>query len=241
MVRPLAPFRLRGVIWYQGESNVIAYHDGLRYADKLAMLIGAWRAAWREPELPFYFVQVAPFRYSTRRDPLSHTPEELPRLWAGQVAALRVPGTGMVPVSDLVDDLNDIHPGHKRIVGERFAALALARTYGQTGRAWSGPLFAGCTFRGAEAIVAFDHADGLAVRGGAEPAEFELAAADGPFVPARAVIRGDTVVVASPQVPHPARVRLGWSETAQPNLVNAAGLPAGSFQSDLPPWSGVGR
>ncbi len=237
MVRPLAPYALRGVIWYQGESNLIAYHDGLHYADKLRVMIAAWRAAWHAPDLPFYYVQIAPFRYSRRHDPRPHAPDELPKLWEAQAAALRIPHTGMVPTTDLVADVDNIHPDHKLVVGDRLAALALARTYGRPDEAGEGPSFARLEIDGARAIVHFDHgAGGLASGDGRPLTDFELAGADGRFWPALAVIRGDTVAVTSPEVAAPAAVRLGWSETARPNLVDGAGLPAYPFRSNGPTW-----
>jgi sialate O-acetylesterase len=238
MVHPLAPFAVRGVIWYQGESNLIAYNDGLRYADKLAVLIGAWRGAWSRPDLAFYYVQIAPFLYSQRKDPLPHLAEELPKLWEAQAAALGIPHTGIVPTTDLVDDVSNIHPAHKRDVGGRLAALALAETYGRRGLVWAGPAFARLEIRGAKAVVQFSNAsDGLASRDGKPLTDFEIAGADCVFVPADAVIRGNTVVVSNSKVAAPVSVRLGWSETARPNLTNGAGLPAYPFRSNGPVWS----
>jgi sialate O-acetylesterase len=239
MVRPLAPFAMRGVVWYQGESNLIAYNDGLRYADKLAALIGAWRGAWNRTDLPFFSVQIAPFLYTQRKDALPHSAEELPKLWEAQAAALRIPHTGLVPTTDLVDDLSNIHPAHKREVGERLAALALAETYGRRGLTWAGPEFARLEIDGSEAVVFFNNAnDGLASRDGKPLTGFEIAGTDGAFVSAEAVIRGQTVVVSNPKVVVPVAVRLGWSEAAQPNLVNHAGLPAYPFRSNGPAWTG---
>ena len=237
MVQPLAPFALHGVIWYQGESNLIAYNDGLRYADKLRVMIDAWRAAWRQPALPFYYVQIAPFLYTGRKDPLPHSAEELPKLWEAQAAALRIPHTGLVPTTDLVDDVGNIHPAHKREVGERLAALALSETYERNGLMWAGPAFAKLEMQAATAVVHFRNAGGgLASRDGKPLTDFEIAGADGVFAPAGTVIRGDTVVVSSPQVAAPVAVRFGWSETARPNLVNRAGLPAYPFRSNGPVW-----
>jgi sialate O-acetylesterase len=243
MVRPLAPFALRGVIWYQGESNLIAYNDGLRYADKMRVFIDSWRSAWNRTEtataagageaMPFYFVQIAPYRYTSRQDKLQHSVYELPRLWEAQAAALQIPDTGMVPTTDLVDDVNNIHPAHKREVGDRLASLALARTYGCQGMVWAGPMFARLEVHGADVTVHFQGAgDGLAARDGKRLTDFEIAGADGGFVPATAVICGDTIVVSSPLVKAPAVVRFGWTETARPNLTNRAGLPACPFCSD---------
>ena len=238
MIRPLAPVALRGVLWYQGESQIIAYHDGLRYADKTRVWIESWRAAWGRPDLPFYAVQIAPFLYTSRKDKLVHTPENLPELWEAQAATLAIPHTGLVPTTDLVGDLRDIHPAKKRIVAERLLALALAQTYGRTGLVHAGPEFERLEIRGAEAVVHFRHAaDGLLTRDGHAPVCFDLAGADGRWFFATGEIRGSTVVLTHPQVPAPVAVRFAWHETAQPNLVNRAGWPAYPFRTNAPVWA----
>ena len=123
-------------------------------------------------------------------------------------------------------------------VGDRLAALALAETYGRQGPAWAGPAFAHLEIHGAEAIVHFRNAGNeLAARDGKPLTDFEIAGADGVFVPAAAVVRDDTVTVSSRQVRNPSAVRFGWTETARPNLVNRAGLPAYPFRSDSPVWA----
>jgi len=236
MIQPLAPFALRGVLWYQGESQIIAYHDGLRYADKMNALVTSWRTAWHQPELPFYSVQLAPFLYTRRHDKLAHADDELPKLWEAQLRATAIPHTGLVPIADTVDDLANIHPGKKSVVGHRLAALALAQTYGREPRACTGPFFERLDIRGSTVIVHFTHAEGLATRDTKPPTDFELAGSEGNFFAARAVIRGDTVELASPQVAAPATVRFAWHETAQPNLQNRAGWPAYPFRSDAPVW-----
>ena len=241
MVRPLVPFALRGVIWYQGESNLIAYHDGLRYADKMRVWIESWRAAWNRPDLPIYWVQIAPYLYSSRKDPLLHAADELPKIWEAQAAALALPHTGMVPTTDLVDDLANIHPSRKRPVAERLVRLALIQTYGHAGLTWFGPVFESLEIKDTSAIVRFSHPDGLLdTRDGEPPTEFEIAGADGNFTPAQAEITGEfTVRVWCAAVPHPAAVRFAWRETARPNLINGAGLPAYPFRTNAPVWAGV--
>jgi sialate O-acetylesterase len=241
MVRPLVPFALRGVIWYQGESNLIAYHDGLRYADKMRVWIESWRAAWNRPDLPIYWVQIAPYLYSSRKDPLLHAADELPKIWEAQAAALAIPHTGMVPTTDVVDDLANIHPPRKRPIAERLASLALIQTYGHAGLTWFGPVFERLELEGACAIVRFSHPDGLLdTRDGKLATEFEIAGADGNFMTAQAEITGEfTVRVWSAAVPHPATVRFAWRETARPNLINGAGLPAYPFRTNAPVWTGA--
>ena len=160
MIKPLAPFAVRGVIWYQGESNVIAYNDGDRYADKFAVMVQGWRQAWDAPELPFYAVQIAPYLYTLRKDPLAHGDDELPKLWEAQQLATTIPHTGLVPLSDTVADVRNIHPGGKSVVGHRLAALALAESYGRPRVLHTGPVFDHADFRDGKAIVHFRGVDG---------------------------------------------------------------------------------
>jgi sialate O-acetylesterase len=152
--------------------------------------------------------------------------------------ATAIPQTGVVPINDLVGDLRNIHREHKRIVGERLAALALAETYGRSDVAHAGPEFDHLEIKGAEAIVHFKHAEGgLMTRDGHAPEFFDIAGADGNWTGAWAQIRGDTVVLTQPSVKAPVAVRFAWHETAQPNLVNRAGWPAYPFRSDGPEWT----
>jgi sialate O-acetylesterase len=234
MVAGLAPFALRGSIWYQGESNILDTDDGPAYTAKMAALVQGWRQAWNA-SFPFYYVQVAPHAYSVvRAAKISHGAQSEPRLWEAQADALSIPGTGMIVTTDLVDDLRDIHPRDKRSVGQRLAALALARTYGRTGIEPYGPVFRTMRVQGDKAILSFEHAAGLAARDGKPLTWFEVAGSDGRFRPATATVANGQVVVSSPEVAAPVTVRFAWNEAAQPNLVNGAGLPAMPFRSDHP-------
>jgi sialate O-acetylesterase len=237
MIRPLAPFALRGVLWYQGESQIIAYNDGLRYADKFQVFVESWRALWLRPDLPFYSVQIAPYLYTARKDKLPHADDELPKLWEAQWLSTAIPHTGVVPITDTVTDLKNIHPGKKTVVGHRLAAIALARTYDRNDAVASGPVFAGVRFSGGRAVVRFDHAEGGLVASDGKPlADFEIAGVDGNYFSAEAHIAGDTVELTSPEVPAPAKVHFAWHETARPALANRAGWPAWPFRSDAPTW-----
>jgi sialate O-acetylesterase len=226
MIAPLQPFAIRGVIWYQGESNV---GNGLKYRDKKEALINGWRKVWGE-DMPFYFVQIAPFS--------GYNPEAaLPALWEGQVACLKIPHTGMAVITDLVPNLGDIHPPNKKDVGNRLALWALAKTYGKKDLVYSGPLYKGMKVEGEKARLSFAHVGGgLQARDGKPLTEFEIAGADGKFVPADATIDGTSVVVSSKDVKTPEQVRFGWRKIANPNLVNKEGLPASPFQTK--DWKG---
>jgi sialate O-acetylesterase len=233
MIAGLAPFGIRGVIWYQGESNIIDTEDGAAYTPKMEALVSGWRARW-QADFPFYYVQVAPHLYHVVRAARVKDAQAAPRLWEAQAQALRIPKTGMIVTTDLVDDLRDIHPRDKKSVGLRLANLALSDTYGKRAIAAHGPVFRRLAVEGGKAILSFDYADGLAARDGKPLSWFEIAGADGNYRPANARIEQDRVTLSSPEVPQPATVRFAWDEAAQPNLVNRAGLPAMPFRSDHP-------
>jgi len=226
MIAPVKPLAIRGVIWYQGEKNV-ALKNGLEYRGKMQSLIDGWRKVWGY-DFPFYFVQIAPYaRYKT----------SLPDLWEAQVASLKIPGTGMAVITDLVDDIENIHPPNKFDVGNRLALWALAREYGKNDLIYSGPLYKSMQVEGNRIRLSFAHVGGgLKSRDGKPLSEFEIAAEDGQFVTAEATIDGDTVVVEAREVTSPTQVRFGWRNEANPNLVNKEGLPASPLQTDN--WQG---
>lgn len=234
MIAGLAPFRLKGALWYQGESNIIHTDDGAAYAPKMKALIDGWRRAFG-PKLAFYYVQLAPHLYSkVRADQGVQGPESLPRLREAQAEALRNQYTGMIVTTDLADDLRDIHPRDKLSIGLRLANVALDESYARPGIEAYGPTYRAIRFAGSQAILSFDHAQGLAARDGKPLDWFEIAGSDGRYHPATATIQGSEVLVSSPQVGEPTSVRFGWHEAATPNLVNRAGLPAVPFRSEHP-------
>jgi sialate O-acetylesterase len=233
MLQPLTPLRLRGVLWYQGESNV---PRAARYAQDLQRLITDWRAQWHQPRLPILYVQLAAFLPLERNTLRGSAWAELRD---AQRQALALPATGMVVATD-VGDAKDIHPRRKREVGERLAALALRQAYGRKGVVASGPRYRGLDDQ-AEGRIAlrFDElgnarSGGLAVRGGGNSlAGFAIAGADQRFMPARARVEGRRVVVWSPLVEAPVAVRYGWVDNPeQATLINRAGLPASPFRTD---------
>ena len=227
MIAPLQPFAIRGAIWYQGEANV---NDkiGPTYAEKMKTLINGWRQTWGE-DLSFYFVQIAPFG--------GRNPGTLPALWECQDASLKIPGTGMAVITDLVDDIKNIHPKNKFDVGNRLALWALAKDYGRKDIVYSGPIFKSMKVEGKTIRLSFAHVgSGLKSRDGKPLSEFEIAAADGKFVPADAVIDGETIVVSAKEIPAPTQARFGWRNEAQPNFINKEGLPAAPFETEH--WQG---
>jgi sialate O-acetylesterase len=231
MIRPLIPLSIRGAIWYQGESNVSRAEQ---YARLFPSMIRDWRRNWGQGDFPFYFVQLAPYRYRGR------DPRECAELWEAQLKTLAVPQTGMAVTTD-IGNISDIHPKNKQEVGRRLALWALANDYGQD-VVYSGPLYRQCTVEGKEIRLQFDHVgEGLVAKDGEALSHFEIAGSDQQFVPATATIDGDTVLVQCPQVAEPVAVRFAWTDTAEPNLFNKAGLPASPFRTDDFPLVTAGR
>lgn len=228
MIHPLKPFALRGTIWYQGETNVIK-KNGLAYTGKMRDLIEGWRKAWGH-DLSFYYVQIAP--WSGGR----YAPGELPALWEAQAATLKLPKTGMIVTTDLVDNIKDIHPKNKVDIGVRLVRWALVKDYGKKNLAYSGPLYKSMKVEGDKIYLTFAHAKGMKSRDKKPLTEFQIAGSDGQFAPAVAKISGQTIVVQSKEVSAPTQVRFGWHKLANPNLVNAEGLPASPFQTNN--WTG---
>ncbi|MEZ0542198.1 sialate O-acetylesterase [Fibrella arboris] len=234
MIRPLVPFALRGFLWYQGETNCFL-KETITYAHKMQTLIGSWRSAWNDPTMPFYYTQLAPFRYSDSKGKVVLTKETLPEFREAQELVLTLPQTGMITTTDLADSLSDIHPPFKWEIGRRLALLALVNAYGKKKLVAEGPVFAKMNVTDQAVTLYFTHTgSGLISKDGLPLTGFSLAGKDGVFVPAIARIEKKTVVVSAVNVPEPVAVRFGWDEAAQPNLYNREGLPARPFRTDNP-------
>lgn len=230
MVRPLCNYTIRGFLWYQGCSNVGAHAT---YADRQAAMVAHWRELWGGEELPFYFVEIAPYRYGDG-DAGAYLREAQHR------AASTVPNSGIVSTADLVKpyEQDHIHPARKREVGERLACMALHRTYGLPGIACESPRFREMTLSDdGSAVLAFDHAEsGFACEGPLEgPFEgFEAAGADRVFRPAQAILLSDEhrIRVSLPDGTPVVAVRYGFHDWAPAKVWNGRGLPLFSFRTD---------
>ncbi|TRX41278.1 sialate O-acetylesterase [Flavobacterium restrictum] len=216
MIYPLTGFKIAGVLWYQGESNV----GSTVYDQTLSALIASWRQLWKT-DFPFYFVQIAPYKYGE-----DHFGGAIIRD-AQRKVLQEVPNTGMVVISD-VSTVEDIHPKDKKSVGTRLANLALAKTYKTNTNVVNGPLFSALKIEKNKAIVTFDFADGLYFAN-KKTNQFEVAGADNVFYEATAFIKKNTVILQSDKVKLPLKVRFAWRNTAQSQLFNKANLPASSF------------
>jgi sialate O-acetylesterase len=227
MIHPLVPYTLKGVLWYQGESDMTGGRHQY-YRDVLQALIADWRRAFGRPDLPFLLVQL----------PNIGTPEPFPTGYAPYAAvreaqlaaALHTPHAALVVTIDIGSP--DIHPSNKQDVGKRLALAAQGLVYGKKVES-CGPLFSGMTVEGDKLRLHFIHTAGkLATKGGAPLTGFAIAGADGKFMQAEAVIDGETVLVSSTNVPAPAIVHYAMRNSPVCNLYNATGLPASPFRSD---------
>lgn len=240
MIHPLKSFAMRGVLWYQGENNAGSAADGIQYLEKKRAMITDWRNWFGDPELPFYFVQLASWQKPSN-DPANAEG------WAffrdAQRRCLSLPNTGMAVAID-IGDAEDIHPKNKLDVGERLARWALANQYGKKIEV-SGPLYRGLSVSGNKAVLEFDHVGaGLMVgrkhgRDVATPAEgeplkrFAIAGSDRDWKWAQATIEGDTVVCSHPDIENPVAVRYAFTMNPDgANLYNRDGLPASPFRTD---------
>jgi len=222
MIHPVKPFTIKGIIWYQGESNV---GRGYQYRTLFPALIESWRGEWGQGDFPFYFVQIAPWFYD------GDIPSSAAELREAQLLTMNIPKTGMVVTTD-IGSLETIHPSNKQETGRRLALWALAKDYGYDSLTFSGPIFNSLDIQENKAIVHFNYADnGLMTKDG-PLTFFEIAGNDRVYHPANAEISGNTVIVASELVEKPVAVRFGWRDIAAPNLYNVEGLPASPFRTD---------
>lgn len=231
MFEPLVPFAVKGVLWYQGESNCMI-EDQSTYKEKFSIFINAWRKLLKDDQLPFYTVQISPYLYTARKDPKPHTPELLAEFWEVQTQCTELPNVHMVVTTDLVDNLKDIHPSYKWTVAHRLALQALHNSYGQTKVEAYGPTYVSHKRKKNTLVLQFSHTGTGLASSDQQPLKwFTVAGDDGVFVPATAVIQNNKVIVSAKEVKKPKQVRFAWNETAQPNFVNSEGLPALPFRT----------
>ena len=224
MIAPLTPFPIRGVIWYQGESNSKTDRSPESYGPLFETLIRDWRSRWGIGDFPFLFVQISSF--------LSTPEEDWPVIREAQRHALALHNTGMAVTIDIGDPA-DVHPLNKKDVGARLALVARAILYGEKIE-YSGPLPRQVTREKNELRIWFDHAGkGLTAQGG-ELSSFEVSGPDGEYRPAQATIDGETVRVVNDDIQQPVSLRYGWANSPHCNLFNKDGLPASPFRMSLP-------
>lgn len=221
MINPLAPYALRGVLWYQGESNA---DRAWEYRALFSAMITAWRGHFAQRDLPFYWVNLANY------DDGNATARNYAFLREAQTQTLALPDTGQAVTIDIGNPI-DVHPTNKQDVGRRLALLAKNRLY-QITCDDTGPTFASATREGRGLRVRFMHASGGLISHDKAPDALELAGADKVFHPATGKIEGETLLVSSPAVREPVAVRYAMTNAPHANLFNGAGLPAVPFRSD---------
>lgn len=222
MIYPISNYGIKGVLWYQGESNTPRAYA---YEKMLNGMIGSWREAFQN-DFPFYYVQIAPWTYETSL-------YEGALLQEAQAKSMAYPKTGMVVTTDLVDDVTNLHPQNKKDVGERLALLALAETYGKDISVYKSPVFTRMDLMKGKASLYFSDApNGFITKDGNKPTEFMIAGSDRVFVPADVKLEKDRIVVSSKKVKEPVAVRFSFSNTGMSNVLSREGFPIVPFRTD---------
>lgn len=222
MIHPVAPYALAGAIWYQGESN---QDHAANYGLLMKALIEKWRESFKK-DFPFYLVQIAPHTYnSTDNGPaVIRECQE----WVSRT----VPGTGLVVIPDLVNDVTNIHPTDKQNVGLRLANLAMGKAYNKPVTAYESPVFESMEIDKNKIVISFLHAENGLMCKDKELSGFLIAGEDGRFEPAKARIKENTVIVSSPKIKNPTVVRYCFDDATIGNLFSKEGLPVAPFRSD---------
>lgn len=232
MINPLVPFAIKGVLWYQGETNASRAYE---YNKAFPLMINDWRSRFQQGNFPFYFVQLASFGANNGNSTKGSTWAELRE---AQTKTLLLPNTGMAVALD-IGETKDIHPKNKQEVGNRLAAVALAKDYSKN-QEYSGPVFTSLQVTGNKAVLSFSHADsGFIVKDSYGYIKgFEIAGADKQFHYAKASVENGNIVVYSDMIASPVAVRYGWADDMpEANLYNKQGFPAVPFRTDT--WAGV--
>ncbi len=226
MIAPLLNYTIKGVIWYQGESNTAR---PLEYRKLFPALIADWRQQWNLGNFPFLYVQLANYMQAQNQPSESNWAE----LREAQLKTLTVPNTAMAVTID-IGEWNDVHPLNKEDVGKRLALGAQKIAYGDDTVAYSGPIYQSMKIEGNKIILAFKHiGGGLISQGASELKHFAIAGADKKFVWAKAKVQGNKVIVWNDDIPNPAAVRYAWADNPEgANLYNKEGLPASPFRTD---------
>lgn len=217
MLHPLINYTIKGVIWYQGESNA---EQAYLYRTLFPAMVKNWRSDWRQGDFPFYYVQIAPHKGQN------------PDIREAQLFSLKnIPNSGMVVTTD-VGNASNIHPINKQTVGQRLALIARAKTYNETNLVYSGPIYNQMKIKNNRVQLFFDYVNSGFKKTTEDLKEFEIAGEDKIFYPAKAKIEGKTIVVSSPKAKKPVAVRFAWKAVPEPNLFNLENLPASPFRTD---------
>ncbi|OXA75175.1 sialate O-acetylesterase [Flavobacterium aquidurense] len=217
MLHPITNYTMKGVIWYQGESNA---EKAFLYRSLFPAMVKSWRDEWKQGDFPFYYVQIAP-----------HKGQNPDIREAQLIASKTISNAGMVVTTD-VGNATNIHPIDKQTVGYRLGLIARAKTYGEDKLVFSGPLYNHLKIKKDKIQLFFDDVDSGFKKPSDDLKEFEIAGSDQVFYPAQAKIDGKTILVSSSKVKNPAAVRFAWKAVPEPNLFNSENLPASPFRTD---------
>jgi len=228
MILPFVGYNIKGFLWYQGESN-----NGRpdHYEKLMASMVSQWRKDFGRDSLPFYFVQIAPFKYSQGTVSTNEKINSAYLRDAQRKSLAKIPGSGMAVLTDAGEE-NSIHPANKETVGKRLAYMALGHAYGLNGFAYSSPAYDSIIINGNIATIKFKDAPNGLTSFGKPIVNFEIAGADKVFKPAKAIVVRGTVLVSSPDVPDPVAVRYAFKDFISGELFGTEGLPVSSFRTD---------
>lgn len=234
MLAPFTANKIKGIIWYQGEENLAI--DGTQYiktyGNKFKATIEAWRNAWKQPDLPVIYSELANFKYSMNYASLGGSREALPVFVEQQRKATELENVFGITISD-ISNYNDIHPTNKAPLGMRMGNAALGKIYGKTGIEPLAATFREMRSEGRALRISFNNNSGLKINSGTVLNEFKIAGRDKVFKTAMAVISGNDVLVSEPTIAQPLSVKFAYDENANPNLFNASNSPAARFADSL--------
>lgn len=221
MIHPLIGYNITSAFWYQGESNVGSWPG---YNKLMKTMINSWRSAWND-EFPFYFVQIAPFSYNNQTNSAAFLREQQTK------TSLELSKTGMAVITDLVNDINNIHPARKIDVAKRLSDMALVEIYNHPIKDYKSPYYKAHTIKNNTVEITFDNLQDK-LKSNGEITDLYIASSDKVFHPAKGKIQGNKLLVSAANVKDPVAVRFGFTETAMPNLFNSRGLPVNPFRTD---------
>ncbi|MNK47158.1 hypothetical protein D3C87_659640 [compost metagenome] len=227
MLYPVIGYGIKGAIWYQGESN---YERPQRYEDLFPAMVSSWRQHWDNGEFPFYYAQIAPYNYSLIAKPGTNYNSAYLRD-AQRKSLSKIPNSGMAVLMDIGEE-KSIHPAHKKQGGERLAYLALAQTYGIKGFGAFSPTYESVSIEKNTATIKFQNVSNGLTSFGKTLSLFEIAGADQKFYPAKAAIKGSSVIVSAEEVKIPVAVRYAFKDFVNGDLFGNDGLPVSSFRTD---------
>lgn len=228
MLHPVIGYGIKGVIWYQGESN---YDRPEQYAALFPAMVNAWRKAWDMGNFPFYYAQIAPYQYSLLPENSTGKYNSAYIREVQRNAIKTIPNAGMAVLLDIGEE-KSIHPANKKQGGERLAYLALAQTYGIKGFGYASPNYESITIDKDKAVLKFQNVPNGLTSFGKELSLFEIAGADKKFYPAKATITGSSVTVSATEVKEPVAVRYAFKDFVIGDLFGNDGLPVSSFRTD---------